>query len=177
MIEVTNLNPTQFVGLLGFAAAAAACAWAARATRLRLWWKLAWACGAAALEAVFGLRHRLHGLVDGALQAQGWYESRGPVQLGLIVLALLVFGGVLVWLWRLRGVSGPAWWAAVGCAAAWGLFLIETISLHGVDSLMYASIGQVRVIGWAWVVIALGVTGAGMQAAMAGRKSPSTIRR
>jgi hypothetical protein len=154
MIEVGDINATQLAGLLAFGAAALACARAARARQQRLWWKLAAISTGFALEAVLGLRHRLRGAVDIWLQGEGLYDSRTPAQIGLLVLCALL----LAWaVWGLAGLrrAGPhARVAATACAVTLCLFVIEAISLHGVDALMYANIGPVRAVGWVWVVLA-----------------------
>jgi hypothetical protein len=154
MIEVGDINATQLAGLLAFGAASLACARAARARQQRLWWKLAAISTGFALEAVLGLRHRLRGAVDIWLQGEGLYDSRTPAQIGLLVLCALL----LAWaVWGLAGLrrAGPhARVAATACAVTLCLFVIEAISLHGVDALMYANIGPVRAVGWIWVVLA-----------------------
>jgi len=154
MIEVGDINATQLAGLLAFGVAALACARAARARGQRLWWKLAAVSAGFALEAVLGLRHRLRDAVDTWLLAQGWYDSRTPVQIGLLVLCALLLGWALWGLAGLRRAGAHARLAATACAVALCLFVIEAISLHGVDALMYANIGPVRLVGWAWVVLA-----------------------
>ena len=154
MIEVGDINATQLAGLLAFGVAALACARAARARGQRLWWKLAAVSAGLALEAVLGLRHRLREGVDTWLQTQGWYDSRTPAQIGLLVLCALLLAWALWGLAGLRRAGVHARVAATACAVALRLFVIEAISLHGVDALMYANIGPVRLVGWAWVVLA-----------------------
>jgi hypothetical protein len=154
MIEVGDINATQLAGLLAFGAASLACARAARARQQRLWLKLAAISTGFALEAVLGLRHRLRGAVDIWLQGEGLYDSRTPAQIGLLVLCALL----LAWaVWGLAGLrrAGPhARVAATACAVTLCLFVIEAISLHGVDALMYANIGPVLAVGWVWMVLA-----------------------
>ena len=154
MIEVGDINATQLAGLLAFGVAALACVRAAKALQQRLWWKLAGASAGFALEAVLGLRHRLRAAIDIWLQGEGWYDSRTPVQVGLLVLCALLLAWALWGLAGLRHAGVHARVAATACAVALCLFVIEAISLHGVDSLMYANIGPVRVVGCAWVVLA-----------------------
>ena len=163
MMEALGTNPTQLTGLLVFALAAIACARTAWIQRTRLWWTLTAACSCLVLEVAIGLRHRAHDLVDALLLADGLYASRGPVQLVLVGAALVLSVGTLAWLTRLRFADVNAKVATVGCAVALWLFLIETISLHGVDAVMYAHIGPVFVIGWAWAATALLVTGAALR--------------
>ena len=177
MIEALHTNPTQLIGLLAFACAAIACARTALARRERPWWWLCAACSVFVLEVAVGLRHRTHDLVDAVLQAEGSYASRGPVQIGLLTVALLLSAGTLLWLIRARATDANIKSAGVGCAAALWLFLIEAISLHGVDAVMYAHIGPVMLIGWAWAATALLVMGAALRAATVSRGSAPARRR
>jgi hypothetical protein len=177
MIEALHTNPTQLIGLLAFACAAIACARTALARRERPWWWLCAACSGFVLEVAVGLRHRTHDLVDALLQAEGSYASRGPVQIGLLAVALVLSAGTLAWLIRARGADANVKAATVGCAAALWLFLIEAISLHGVDAVMYAHIGPVMLIGWAWAATALLVLWAALRAATIRRESAPARRR
>jgi hypothetical protein len=177
MIEALHTNPTQLIGLLAFACAAIACARTARARHERAWWWLCAACSGFVLEVAIGLRHRTHDLVDALLQAEGSYASRAPVQIGLLAVALVLSAGTLLWLMRARRTDPNLKAAAVGCAIALWLFLIEAISLHGVDAVMYAYIGPVYLIGWAWAATALLVIGAALRAATISRESAPARRR
>lgn len=177
MIEALQLNATQLTGLLAFGGAAVACARAALMGRGRLWWVLCAASSAFAIEVVAGLRHRGHDLIDALLQAQGWYGSRGPVQVGLIAAVLLIGVWALVRLLRWRAADGCARAAVIACSVVLGLFFIEAISLHGVDTIMYAYVGPVKAIGWAWAAAALATAWAALRAAMPGREMPAVHRR
>jgi hypothetical protein len=57
------------------------------------------------------------------------------------------------------------------------LFTIEAISLHAVDALMYAYIGPVLAIGWAWAALALTITAAALVAGKIRRESVRAPRR
>ena len=173
MTEALHTNPTQLIGLLAFACAAIACARTALARRERPWWWLCAACSGFVLEVTVGLRHRTHDLVDALLQAEGSYASRAPLQIGLLAIALVLSAGTLLWLIRARGADANVKAAAVGCAAALWLFLIEAISLHGVDAIMYAHIGPVMLIGWAWAATALLVLWAALRASPSRGSAPA----
>jgi len=173
MTEALHTNPTQLIGLLAFACAAIACARTALARRERPWWWLCAACSGFVLEVTVGLRHRTHDLVDALLQAEGSYASRAPLQIGLLAIALVLSAGTLLWLIRARGADANVKAATVGCAAALWLFLIEAISLHGADAIMYAHIGPVMLIGWAWAATALLVLWAALRASPSRGSAPA----
>jgi len=166
-----TINPTQWLGLCAFALAAAACVRAA--TRCgRPWTGLAWWQAACAAEVVIDLRQRVHGGMDAWLAAHGAYATRLPLQVGLLSLAL-------------AGMAGGVWWAAAGMRrdgpaaslartaslAAVMLFVVESISLHAIDALMFAPLGPVLAIGWMWAAAAALVIAAALTASPARRPS------
>jgi len=153
MFSLSDTNPTQITGVLAFAAAACACAWAATRAggrRDSVWLPLALLHALFALEIVFGLRHRVHGAVDVFLIDRGWYGQREPLQHALLVAALLTGGAGLVGLlrWsRSNRASTPA--VLAGCVVL-ALFGLEMISLHAIDAVLYRPIGPVMLIGLLW---------------------------
>ena len=168
MMADFHTNPTQLTGLIVFALAALACARAAmprRGAQGALWWGLAALQSAFFLEVVFGLRHRSHDAVDSVLQAHGWYASRGTLQIGLIAVALVLAGVCVVALVRLRRIDAAAMVAVIASAVALWLFVIEAISLHAVDALMYTRLGPVMRIGWVWAAASALVALAALRAA------------
>lgn len=177
MIDALPINPTQLTGLLVFGGAAIACAFAAQVCGERRWWRLAAVSSVCMLEVAVGLRHRAHDLVDSVLQAGGWYESRSQAQVPLLVIVALLAAGTLAWLLSLRGTAAEIRVAAAASMAALWLFGIEAISLHAVDALMYAYIGPVLAIGWAWAALALVIAAAALHAARVSRESVPAPRR
>lgn len=171
MIDPLPINPTQLTGLLVFGCAALACAFAGQVCGERRWWRLAAVSSACMLEVALGLRHRAHDLVDAVLQAGGWYASRSHTQVLLLAIVALLAAGTLAWLLSLRGMAAAIRVGAAASIAALWLFTIEAISLHAVDALMYAHIGPVLAIGWAWAALALIITAAALVAAKISRES------
>jgi hypothetical protein len=56
------------------------------------------------------------------------------------------------WLWRRhRDDGGAALGAITGTVLALMLLVVETISLHRVDAVMYAEAGPLVLLAWAWV--------------------------
>lgn len=157
-----NFHPdaTQLVGLAAFAGAALACARAAAAalgSPKWLWRGLAGAHVAMGIDVLLGLRYRVHDFADALLQMQGLYASRGEGQLGLLIAAACLAAGAVVAMTRSRGLDAWAIGAALATAVGVWLFVVETISLHGLDAVMYAPAGPIRVIGWCWAAVCVGV--------------------
>ena len=170
-----HTNPTQLTGLLAFALAALACAAAARRGAGALWWRVAAWQAVCVAEVLFGFRHRAHDLVDTLLVANGLYGERGPLQVALLVAALALALLTFVALTRLRRAGTELWLAATATAGALWLFAAESVSLHGVDAVMYLSLGPVLLIGWCWAACAAVVAGAAMRALR--RESVPGLRR
>ena len=165
MIFAAQPDATQIVGMAFFGFAAAMCALAARATRTpspRLWYVLAAVQLACGIEVLLGARYRLHDAVNAVLRTEGWYAARGTAQIGLIG-AVLALGAVGLFAalraWRHGGAAAVA---VAGSAVAITVFAIETISLHRVDSFMYAAFGPVKTIALLWAGAAFVVTGAAL---------------
>lgn len=177
MIEALHTNPTQLIGLLAFAGATVACARAAVALGGRRWWLLASAASACLLEVAIGLRHRSHDLVDAMLQAKGLYAARGQAQEALLAIAGLLAIGTLAGLLRWRGADIHSRVAAIACLASLCLFAVEAISLHAVDAVMYAKLGPVLLIGWAWATLALVTAASALRATKINRESVPAPRR
>ena len=139
------MNATQLTGIVAFGAAALLC--------FRARWVQIGAINAVlAIECVFGLRHRIHDL---AVHLMGpLYADRGSVQILLmgLILALLAGSGMLLLLSKRR--LAPAHVTSATLLAV-ALFSIEVISLHAVDAVLYRFVGDVMVIGWLWLALAL----------------------
>jgi hypothetical protein len=172
-----HTNPTQLTGLLAFALATLACAAAARrGPGAARWRRLAWLQAACWAEVLFGVRHRAHDMVDALLQARGWYAARGPLQVVLLVAVLVLAAATLAALARLRHLDARLWTAACATAMALWLFVTEAVSLHGVDAVMYLTLGPVLLIGCAWAACAAVVVGAAMRAALGPAPVPHVLR-
>jgi ABC-type proline/glycine betaine transport system permease subunit len=137
-------NPTQVAGLLAFAATTAACVWAARRQHSSGWAVLAAVHAALWLDILLNTRHRVHDVVNAALRALGLYESRVWLQAAL----LLVLAAVAMIAWRARRRAGLA---VVATATLIALMLVEAISWHESDRLLYTHLGPLLLIAYAWL--------------------------
>jgi hypothetical protein len=164
MLNLLGTNPTQVLGLLAFAISAFSC-WRTGKTQGSPWNGIAIAqCGCFA-EVLIGLRLRLHDIVDWLLQAEGWYAARQALQLPLLATAMvLALGGFLLMTMRWLRRDPIVWAAMLATSAVLGLFVVESISLHRVDALMYAPVGPLLGIAIPWTLGAAIVTAAAWRA-------------
>ncbi len=140
-------NPTQVAGLLAFAASTAACVWAARRKHSGGWAVLAAVHAALWLDILLNMRHRIHDVVNAALRSIGLYDSRLWLQAAL----LLALGAVVVMAWRTRRRASVA---VVATALLIALVLVEAISWHESDRLLYTHLGPLLLIAYAWLACA-----------------------
>lgn len=168
MLIDLSLNDTQLVGMLAFSMTCWAAWRAARFAALHadasaVTWR--WISG---LQCVYGLevwigaRHAAHDLVNAVLQATGLYAGRGVIQIALLfatALTGMVLSGVM-WQshWWSHQSNMRAKLSFVCTVAVLLLFLVETISLHAIDRLLYRPMGPVLLIAYAWVANAIVVT-------------------
>ena len=164
MIEALGTNPTQVTGLIAFAIAALACMVAARRWP-RPWWGLMaaqWGCFA---EIMFTTRFRIHDMVDTALQARNAYALRTPWQIALLLIVLALAAACILAALRRRGRDAQTAWAVAGTILAYTLFVVESISLHAVDSVMHLQVGPIVAIAIGWSAAAAIVALSALQAA------------
>ncbi len=140
-------NPTQLAGLLAFAASTAACVWAARRRHSGGWAVLAVVHAALWLDILLNTRHRVHDVVNAALVALGFYESRVWLQAAL----LLALAAVAVVAWRARRRASMA---VVATAVLVALLLVEAISWHESDRVLYTHLGPLLLVAYAWLACA-----------------------
>lgn len=180
MLTELHTNPTQLTGLLAFAIATAACARAALRRRDRsngVWRVLALTQALFFLEVLLGLRHQVHGLVDTVFAARGWYAGRSALQIPLVSAALLVALVAIAALLRWRGLGHSARAAMAASVIVLGSFVVEAISLHRIDSLMYATIGPVKRIAFLWAACAAVVALMALRSAPRRGGTPPAFRR
>lgn len=145
------VNAVQLLGSLGFALAGGVALVAPR----HRWWGIASAHVAFAAEVIAQLRYRAHDLA--VVLAGDAYAGRRPVQAALIVCIVVITGAVVLWLLRV-GRAFPARAAAEGLTGSMAaLFVVEAISLHAVDAVLYRPFGPLPVIAWLWLCGAVGV--------------------
>jgi hypothetical protein len=144
-----SIDATQWVGMTGFAVAALLCARAARHGSPN-WWILAGLNALLVVEIVAGWRYRIHDFANALLLNQGLYEARRPWQVAMILVAVvaLLSAGLVV---RSRIQSAALASAALGLCFGISIFVMEAISLHAVDALLYHRLGPVLVLAFLWV--------------------------
>ncbi len=157
---------TRVFGMLSFVVSFAACIWRWRRCRLSgasstVFMGLAAVQLGLLADMAFDLRWKLHEIwMTDAMQG-GWYgERRGPQLLVLTGIGCLTaLGTVLI----LRGFEARpgASIALLGTFLSVELWLVEAVSLHGVDGVLYRQLGGAMVVSFLWLVLA-GVTCAGI---------------
>jgi hypothetical protein len=163
MFNRFDINSTQLIGLMSFITATIACLIAARrpdSRDARIWKMLAFINLLFVIEVYIGLRHEIAALAKSWLVANGLYANmHGGIQaftIALVATSALIFAALML---ASRSVaSGGARLAAGITVAAFALFTIEIISLHALDALFYRPLGPVAVIGWMWLIAAVGIS-------------------
>ena len=147
-------NPTQATGVLAFGLAALTALLAARTPTVAARRSWAW-IGAVHLalvaEILVELRYVSHDTIDMALVALGWHESRRVWQVALLLILFATAG----WAWKRwrpeRAGSALTRVARVATLIALLNFVIESISLHQIDAVLYRPLGPVLLNGWLWL--------------------------
>lgn len=146
-------TPVRMIGLLSYAAAAAAClfVWRKGGPSSRLAAVLASVEIFLFFDMALNLRWRLHDLLERLSVSQNAYEQRhGPQVLVLLVLAL---AGTAAAVWAARAFRERPWatlavWGALISAGCW---LSEVVSLHAVDALYYRRLGPLMWVCLLWM--------------------------
>jgi hypothetical protein len=113
------------------------------------------------LEVIFSARHMAHDFVNSNLRSLGAYQDRAVIQELLLVGVALCGVGVAAALWHwlsrkaLRNMQTNT--AVVCTAITLLLFLVETISLHAIDRVLYRPVGPLMFVAFLWGATALGV--------------------
>ena len=172
------MDANLVAGLSAFAGAAAACLRVSlrRGRSAALWGTLAALHAAWALEILLNLRYRFRTAILPLLQERGWYGSRTVWQTEAIVVALLIGTALAAWVARRHRDDGAVLGAIAGTALALMLMVVETISLHRVDAMMYAQAGPLVVLAWAWVGAAAIVIASALAASSDRLRSPAGTR-
>jgi hypothetical protein len=172
------MDANAVAGLSAFAAAAAACLRVSlrRGRSAALWGTLAALHAAWALEIVLNLRYRFRAAIIPLLQDRGLYASRTAWQGAAIVVAGLLGTALAAWAWRRHRDDRAALGAIAGTALALMLLVVETISLHRVDAVMYAQAGPLLLLPWAWSGAAAIVIASALAASLEQSRSPAGTR-
>jgi hypothetical protein len=151
------LNPTQLLGI-GTFLTAAIIAWLASRRCSHPIWRFSTAIYLLlSLEISLGLRHQLQQLVRAAAKNRGLYETRQTYQPYLIGFILLLLAlTCLIWISRRRWAAQPLpYWSAFSLIVVLSIFLVEIISLHSVDRILYHRLGGILLIGYLWLFACL----------------------
>lgn len=155
-----ELNVTRVAGFAVYAIATLACGLRGRtAGGLRgvKWVLVAAGFALLAIDLMLGWRHGLAGLLSEVFTQWGLREARRPIQVAVLGgLAVLGAGGLLVMnllIFRHTGVGFRL--AATGLSGAVGMVLVEVLSLHQVDAVLYARVwGDLMGIALVWIACA-----------------------
>jgi hypothetical protein len=148
---ISVASSTRGVGLLGYAAASGACAYAWQKTaQKRTWLTLTLIQLLLLLDLIFNWRWRLHDRVVAFALADNVYDERRWPQ--KIVLALVfVTMIVLAWrLWRRFQSRGGLTIAIVATVLSIALRLAELISWHKSDTILHWPIAGAMVVTFLW---------------------------
>lgn len=148
-----QINSTELAGLLAFVPAAFASALATGRAAMRErrgWTALACIYALLTVEILASTRHHVDRLIVGWLRAAHVYPERRPAQAAVIIL--LVVLGMLAARYVMRGASGRLRLATGATIAVVVLFIVESVSLHAVDAVLYRAAGPVMLIGWLWLL-------------------------
>lgn len=160
---MVQINYTQLTGLIGFGTAALLCLWAVwRQIHERdIWIALSIGYLLMFVEVLAEMRHQVHGVIGDTLKLLGIYEDRRTGQTISIVVTVCVVAFLgLPMLRRMRNLVFSVRLALVAGMLAFASILMEIISLHAIDEILYKPIGPVLLIGWLWLVCGLISAGA-----------------
>ncbi|MBN8807503.1 MAG: hypothetical protein J0I47_04590 [Sphingomonas sp.] len=149
------MNPTQLVGTIGCAMAALACL----SRRDRRWIAPASVFMGMLVDLQLNTRYAVRTAAENFLFAHGLpFAEKRPFQVVVLIVAAIVL--VLAIRWFARGKNGlrEARLGAILIAALW---MIEAISLHATDHIMWAPAGPILLGAWLWLAAcALAIWGA-----------------
>lgn len=152
-----QINITQAAGLLAFIIAilaAVAAFWRTSRGARVCWGAIVAIYLLLTLEVLAMLRHHSNLVAGEWLKAEGIYAERRPAQAAILMLTMLLAALVLGFV--IRKARGRAQAIAIGATAAVILlFVIESISLHAVDAILYRHVGPVMLIAWLWLACGL----------------------
>jgi hypothetical protein len=160
-LTMSFINATQLSGMVSFGSAAlfSAANWRAVRGGKRQWGLITIVSVSLAAECWIGVRHRAHQFATDWLVAHNLYDARYMPQ-GYLLATVAAAGGVLGLLVVARAgkwsVAGRAAWLATMLSLV--LFLTETISLHGLDAVLYRPLGPIAVLGWLWILLGLAIS-------------------
>ena len=151
-----SLNPVKAGGMATYLIASVACGLTAvrtvnpRITRLAVVLGLIQAV--LLLDIAFDWRWRLYDLLRSQAEAHHWYEQRHwPQIVVLVTLAAALVAGMAAARRRFRSLPGAAL-AVEGSLLSIGCWMMEVISLHATDSILYHHVGLLMIISFVWLL-------------------------
>ena len=153
--EIIQINATQAAGLLSFGITAVVCFVAWRSVAKSIWGWLTIIYAAITIEILVDGRHWISNTLRTILRSTGFYQDRGIWQILLVVLFLAIAGAIALKMSLVsRQQEGATPKATYVTALTLMLFVVETISPHKIDAILYHKAGSVLVIGWIWAAFA-----------------------
>ena len=166
-----TMNPTQWVGIAAFVLAGLSGWIAGKYSANRMWQWSGAVYGVLAVDVAIGLRHQLQGVVRSLAMDQGLYDIRRSYQPILIIGILLASVLIFYWMWRSQRRADPIFGVYVSFMLITALFLVEIVSVHAVDAMLYRPVGSILMIGLLWTIAVVPhVFCAGWQIAIARRR-------
>ncbi len=152
-------NPTQTMGIIAFLSTFLSCVLAGRFATWTIWRWLAAIYLFFVLEIALGWRHGLRLVVNDALQSVGIYGDRTMIQLALVATLLLIVILISLPYKMLANKIGPRrknhYVAICATVLLFLLLIVELISFHRFDYLLYQTSGSIMLIGWIWAGLAI----------------------
>lgn len=184
MLIELPFNETQLLGLFSFglatfAALSTSGSLRAQSRQRSLHWRWIGIFQLAYLfEIYFGARHLAHDFINTTLRSVGLYQDRASIQ-GLLLIGVAAGSLAIATMLRRRIAFEPAQSSAekialLCTAIALLLFLIETISLHAIDRVLYWPMGSILLIGYLWLATSIGVVFAARRALNTGESYRTT---
>lgn len=152
-------NPTQTTGIIAFLSTFLSCMVAGRFATWTIWRWLAAIYLFFVMEIALGWRHWLRAVVNDALQSVGIYGDRTMIQLALVATLLLFVILISTPYKMLANKIGPHrknhYVAISATVLLFLIFILELISFHRFDYLLYQTFGGIMLIGWLWAGLAI----------------------
>ena len=158
-----QINWTQLFGLTAFGLAGVSHCLAAVQTptkqrQSRRWWLILSALYILiCFELIENFRHDLLNYIGITMSLGEHYNERQPIQ----IIALFVIASSVIWLiFVLRNAQIIEYlgWALIAGVCTICLFMLEVVSLHQMDAVLYQPAGPVLLIGWLWLLCGLAAT-------------------
>lgn len=150
-----QINASQTAGLIAFVPAALATfgvflreGCSARRKR-STWAVIATIYALLSVEMLVDERWRIKGAIDQWLKSSSLYADRRPVQVASLILLAIIAALALGRL--IRAGNDRVRIARLATAALVAVFMVEAVSLHAVDAILFRQVGPVMLIALLWI--------------------------